>query len=146
MPSDIRSFFGGKPGGTPATSTPAKETKKRGRTRKVVEDDEDEDEGPVTKKASTPKKGKKKDYKDDDPWAELHAKRDKPKGLHDVAEAPPSFKSLPREKFKIRNGAKADVVDVPNAAGSLKRREELSETRRDVIARYREMMGAKRRA
>ncbi|KAM3418805.1 Replication factor C subunit 1 [Cercospora zeina] len=55
MPSDIRSFFGGKPAGTPAEKPkPKEETKKRGRPRKVVEDDEDDDE-PVSKEA-TPKK------------------------------------------------------------------------------------------
>lgn len=77
---------------------------------------------------------------DDDPWAQLKLKRDAPKGLHDVVQAPPTFKAVPKEKFKVRNGAKADVVNVPNAAGSLKRREELSAARREVIERYRSMM------
>jgi replication factor C subunit 1 len=57
MPSDIRSFFGGKPAASAETAIP-KETKeppkKRGRARKVVEDDED-DEEPAPKKA-TPKR------------------------------------------------------------------------------------------
>ena len=75
----------------------------------------------------------------DDPWAVLKTK-DKPRALTDVAPAPPTFKSLPREKFKIRNGAKIDVADVPTKAGSLRRREELAETRKDVIARYRKMV------
>jgi replication factor C subunit 1 len=46
MPSDIRSFFGGKPAGTPAKA-PAKEEKpKRGRAKKtlIVEDSEDDDD------------------------------------------------------------------------------------------------------
>ena len=77
---------------------------------------------------------------DEDPWAQLKLKRDTPKGLHDVVLAPPNFKAVPKEKFKVRNGAKADVVNVPTAAGSLKRREELSAARREVIERYREMM------
>jgi len=76
---------------------------------------------------------------DDDPWAILK-KKDKPRALTDVVQAPPTFKSLPREKFKIRDGAKVDVADVPIKAGSLRRREELAETRKDVIARYRQMM------
>lgn len=84
--------------------------------------------------------GEEKNDKDD-PWAELRAKRDKPKGLHDVAQAPPEFKVIPKEKFKIRNGAKAEVADVPNAAGSLKRREELGAERKNIIERYRAMMG-----
>lgn len=77
---------------------------------------------------------------DDDPWAELKAKREAPKGLHDVAQAPPNLERV-REKFKTKNGAKVQVVDVPNAAGSLKRREELSDARKEVIERYRAMMG-----
>lgn len=77
---------------------------------------------------------------DDDPWAELKARREAPKGLHDVAQAPPNLKKV-REKFKTKNGAKVQVVDVPNAAGSLKRREELSDARKEVIERYRAMMG-----
>lgn len=60
MPSDIRSFFGGKPAGTPAEKPKSKEEpKKRGRSRKVVSDDEDED-GDVAPKKSTPRKSTKK--------------------------------------------------------------------------------------
>jgi hypothetical protein len=82
--------------------------------------------------------GESKDEKDI--WAVLKDKRDKPKGLHDVALAPPTFTVVPREKFKVKNGARADVADVPNAAGSLARREELGTERRNVIERYRAMM------
>ena len=78
---------------------------------------------------------------DDDPWAELNMNRAQPRGLHDVVKAPPTFKAVPREKFKVRNGARVDVSDVPGAAGSLKRREELGRARREVIERYRGMMG-----
>lgn len=78
---------------------------------------------------------------EDDPWEVLKATRDKPKGLHDVALAPPTFKNIPKEKFKVRNGAKVQVADVPNAAGSLKRREELGEARKSIIEQYRQMMG-----
>ena len=77
---------------------------------------------------------------DDDPWAELKTKREAPRGLHDVAQAPPDLKKV-RQKFKVKDGAKVNVVDVPNAAGSLKRREELSDARKEVIERYRAMMG-----
>ena len=47
MPSDIRSFFGGKPTGTPAEKPKPKETAKgkgRGRGRKIVEDEDEDDE------------------------------------------------------------------------------------------------------
>lgn len=79
---------------------------------------------------------------DEDPWAAL--KRDKPRGLMDVVQAPPTFTTLPKEKFKVRVGAKVNVADVPSKAGSLRRREELGSTRREVIERYREMMSVKR--
>ncbi|KAI7340196.1 DNA replication factor C, large subunit [Hortaea werneckii] len=59
MPSDIRSFFGGKPAGTPAEKPKAKEEPKkgRGRPRKIVEDDdEDEELEEVKPKKASPKK------------------------------------------------------------------------------------------
>jgi hypothetical protein len=76
---------------------------------------------------------------DDDPWAVLHKTRDAPKGLHDVVEAPPVFSKLPREVFK---GAK--VGDVPKNAGSLRRREELLQTRKEIISSYRSLMARNR--
>ncbi|KAH0025899.1 hypothetical protein KCU78_g4565, partial [Aureobasidium melanogenum] len=82
--------------------------------------------------------GESKD--DEDIWAVLKTKRDKPKGLHDVAQAPPEFTVIPREKFKVKNGARADVADVPNAAGSLARREELGAERKNIIEQYRALM------
>lgn len=72
----------------------------------------------------------------DDPWAVLKKKAPR---LHDVALAPPVLKP-PKERFKVRNGAKLSVADVPSSAGSLKKREELSEARKEVIERYRAMM------
>jgi replication factor C subunit 1 len=44
MPNDIRSFFGGKPAGTPV-KLPPKEKPKRGRAKKtvIVEDSDDEE-------------------------------------------------------------------------------------------------------
>lgn len=59
MPSDIRSFFGGKPSSAPAEKATPKETKSkgRGRARKVVEDDDDDDVEEVkSAKKATPKK------------------------------------------------------------------------------------------
>ena len=82
------------------------------------------------------------DEDEDDPWAVLKSKREAPKGLHDVVQAPPSMNVVPKEKFKVRNGAKVSVANVPGASGmkSLKQREELSEARKEVIERYRAMM------
>lgn len=83
------------------------------------------------------------DDDDEDPWKVLEERREKPRGLHDVVQAPPTLKVVPREKFKVRNGAKVEVANVPAAAGSLKRREELGDARREVIERYRAMMKGK---
>lgn len=82
--------------------------------------------------------------KDDDPWAELKEKRDRPKGLHDVALAPPQLKAV-KEKFKTvgkgrRDAAVAMVHNVPGAGKSLKQREDLGEERRAIIERYRVLM------
>ena len=82
--------------------------------------------------------GEQKDD-DDDPWAQLKLTRAAPRGLHDVVQAPPTLKPV-REKFKTKNGAIVDVSNTPNASGSLKRREELSAARKEVIERYRAMM------
>jgi hypothetical protein len=114
------------------------------------EEDEEEDENAALWEAHAPAygggKGKNKAKKggkgDDDPWAELKKKRDKPKGIFDVVQAPPQFSKVPKE-FKIKDGARVDVNNVPNS-GSLRRQEMLSETRKDVIARYRAMMQEKR--
>ncbi|KAI9827341.1 MAG: hypothetical protein M1819_006983 [Sarea resinae] len=87
------------------------------------------------------------DDDDDDPWAKL-ARRDttRPTSLHDVVQAPPQFSAVPREKFKVRGvgGAKVDVADVPHAAGSLRRREELGQARRAVVEGYRRLMEGRR--
>lgn len=83
----------------------------------------------------------------EDPWAELEKKRNAPKGLHDVAQAPPEFTVKPKEKFKMRNNARVDVNDVPSAARgekvSLKRREELGVERQNIIEQYRALMAAR---
>jgi len=79
---------------------------------------------------------------EDDPWAVLNARAVKPK-LYDVAQAPPEFKKVPREIFKVKNGAKVDVANVPSAAGSLRAREALGDARKSIIESYRQMMQEK---
>jgi hypothetical protein len=76
---------------------------------------------------------------DDDPWAVLKEKREKPKGIFDVVQAPPTFGKIPREIFK-----ESKAKDVPREAGSLRRREELGQTRADIIKGYRAIMAQKR--
>ena len=97
------------------------------------------------------KKGKRKllvgevDNNSEDEWEALKKKREGRKGLHDVVSAPPEFTRTPREIFKIKNGAGAKVGNVPNAVGSLRKREELGEERKTIIDTYREIMAAKRK-
>lgn len=121
--------------------------------RDLAEIEEDEQEAmwedktaPIPTEAGGKKKGKRKGGVEDDPWAVLKQKREEPKGLNDVAQAPPTFKAIPKEKFKVKNGARVQVADIPNAAGSLKRREELGEERKNIIERYRAMMAEKKGA
>ncbi|KAF1986486.1 hypothetical protein K402DRAFT_463429 [Aulographum hederae CBS 113979] len=83
---------------------------------------------------------------EDDPWAEVNARANplRGSGLHDTVQAPPTLTKPPREKLKVHDGAKVKVGDIPTAAGSLRRREELEVEREGVIARYRRMMEEKR--
>ncbi|KAF2126423.1 hypothetical protein P153DRAFT_388465 [Dothidotthia symphoricarpi CBS 119687] len=101
------------------------------------------------KKAAAKGKKRKKvvgevDNHSEDEWAALERSRVQRKGLHDVVSAPPEFKKIPREIFKVKNGAGAKVGNVPNAAGSLRKREELGEVRKTIIETYRELMAAKK--
>jgi hypothetical protein len=120
----------------------------------LAEAEEDDDEGGVKwkidmeishqkrkKKAKKTKAlGEVDDGDDDDPWAAVNrARNEGPKSLHDVAQAPPQFIKVPKEKFKVR-GARVNIEDVPKASGSLRRREELGEVRRSVVEGYRQMM------
>ncbi|KKK20543.1 hypothetical protein ARAM_005874 [Aspergillus rambellii] len=77
-----------------------------------------------------------------DPWAQLKKKRAAVNPF-DVAQAPPQLKK-PREIFKVRGGAKVDVANVPAAVGSLRRREELANERRNIVEEYRRLMAEKR--
>lgn len=106
------------------------------------------------KKKGKGKKKKKKGRKgedadiddDDDPWAKLNndrARAARPVNPADVVQAPPQL-TKPKEVFKVRGGAKVDVANVPAAAGSLRRREELAEERKSIVEQYRRLMAEKR--
>ncbi|KNG52465.1 hypothetical protein DDE82_006315 [Stemphylium lycopersici] len=104
----------------------------------------------VDGKKKKAKKGKRKlrvgEVADDseDEWEALKKKREERKGLHDIVHAPPTFTKAPREIFKVKNGAGAKVGNIPNSAGSLRKREELGEERQKMIDAYRQMMAAKK--
>ncbi|KAM0435062.1 hypothetical protein ACHAPT_003151 [Fusarium lateritium] len=78
---------------------------------------------------------------DDDPWAELKKKRAEAKvsvSVHDQAQAPPELNKGTSRQLKVGD-ATANVGNIPKAAGSLKRREELQEIRADVVDAYRKI-------
>ena len=89
------------------------------------------------------KKGKWKTGEgEEDPWKELEKKRAeaKQRSLQDVVQAPPPLKKF-RSKFKdVGDGVGVDVGNVPGAVGSLRKREEMGQHRREVIEGYRRMM------
>ncbi|KAI3321980.1 hypothetical protein HD806DRAFT_502452 [Xylariaceae sp. AK1471] len=92
------------------------------------------------------KRKKKAKGDDEDPWAILRKKRGEARpGLHDVVLAPPEFTATPSQQLLVR-GAAVQVNDIPKAAGSLKRREELQAARNDIVAAYRRKMSEKRLA
>jgi antitoxin (DNA-binding transcriptional repressor) of toxin-antitoxin stability system len=102
-----------------------------------------------TKKAKKQKRKKlvgEVDNGSEDEWEALKKKRGERKGLHDIVHAPPTFSKVPREIFKVRDGAGAKVGNVPNSAGSLRKREELAEERKTIIDTYRELMAKKKAA
>lgn len=77
-----------------------------------------------------------------DPWAVLRKKREDiegPRDINSVVLAPPTFSRLPKEKFKVR-GAAVEINNVPKASGSLRRREELGQQRKNIVEGYRAMM------
>jgi hypothetical protein len=83
------------------------------------------------------KKARRRRQDDDDPWAELKRRRAETKvKLHDVAQAPPELNKSTSRQLKVA-GAAVDVDNIPKAAGSLRRREELQSTRKDVVEAYR---------
>ncbi|KAK2812998.1 hypothetical protein FQN50_001020 [Emmonsiellopsis sp. PD_5] len=88
------------------------------------------------------------DGDDDDPWAKLNQKAKAVRAINPLeqVQAPPMQLVKPKEKFKVRGmgGAKVNVVDIPAAAGSLRRREELAGQRQSIVDEYRRIMAEKR--
>ncbi|GAB7362498.1 hypothetical protein MBLNU230_g2819t1 [Neophaeotheca triangularis] len=138
MPSDIRSFFGGKPAGTPAEKPKEPEKpNKRGRARKVV--DEDDEDEPAPKKA-TPKKTAKKEQTpelEETTTADYFGKGSKPKRSEVLKKGKPASdettkstpkkgtskakesKTTPSERSSARkkattNYAELDINDFPD--------------------------------
>lgn len=129
--------------------------------RELAEEDEDEQallwedktaDLAAASSSKKKKKGKNKkkllvgeiDNNSEDEFEALKRKRESRKGLHDVVSAPPEFTKVPREIFKVKNGAGAKVGNVPKDVGSLRKREEVAEERRTIIDTYRAMMAAKK--
>lgn len=126
------------------------EEKRKEREEEARDLEEEEDEAPDYWGSKDGRRSKRQRRQGDtgaavdDPWEKLKDAREKPKGVFDVVQEPPTFTRLPTEKFKVKQGARVDVVDVPNAAGSLRKREELGDTRKSLIESYRRMMESRR--
>ena len=133
----------------------AKRKEKAEEEREELEDEELEEKkgsgGHRSIAIGRKRKGRGLGSNDEDPWAAVGRNRDVQAGngkgtsgglvgLHDVVQAPPQFSKVPREKFRVTNGAKVDVLNVPASAGSLRVREELGKARRSVVEGYRQMM------
>ena len=99
---------------------------------------------PMSFNANGAKKGKR-GHMDEDPWQHLKSTRRQATGLNDVVQVPPDFKKMPTQRFKVKNNARVEVANVPNAAGSLRRREELGESRQNIIDNYRKLMKERRK-
>lgn len=86
------------------------------------------------------KKGKAhRDSLDDDPWLQLKTKRGQASaGLHDVAQEPPELHKKQTRLLSVRNAA-VDVGSAPKSAGSLRQREEVEKTRKQVVDAYRQI-------
>lgn len=85
------------------------------------------------------KKKKRKQGKEEDPWAVLVKKRaEAKKGLHDVVQAPPELHKEKTRHLKVGD-ASVQVGNIPKASGSLRRREELQAERDDVLEAYRKI-------
>ena len=124
------------------------EARRKARREEEVEELEDErEERGETGLWADNKRGKKRKNALDgeDPWKALEKTRAeaKQKNLQDVVQAPPQLKKV-KSKFKdVGGGVGVDVGNVPGSVGSLRKREEMGEARREVIEGYRRMMGRK---
>lgn len=129
--------------------------------RELAEEEEEDDEvkdlwedrtADISNGKKKNKKGKKRkvlvvgevDDGQADEWEALRKKREERKGLHDVVQAPPAFAKVPREVFKVKEGARVEVGNVPGRVGSLRRREEVGRERMGIIETYRKLMAQKR--
>ncbi|KAI5461062.1 hypothetical protein BGZ63DRAFT_384860 [Mariannaea sp. PMI_226] len=123
--------------------------KKEEELEEAAERELDDDTGGMTalaqaelEEATSNRKKKKKggrDADDDDPWLQLKKKRAEAKvGLHDTAQAPPELNKNLSKRLQV-GGAAVDVENIPKAAGSLRRREELQGVRADVVDAYRKI-------
>ena len=124
-----------------------RETEKRRKDKQQEEmdelDDEREEQGLLlwNEVEDSGRRRKRKSAEDEDPWKALAKSRTetKQRNLRDVVQAPPQLNKKVQSRFKEvgGGGVGVDVENVPGSAGSLRRREELSEARREVIEGYR---------
>ena len=115
--------------------------------RKEKLQDMEEDQLPFqTPTKRTKKSGKQDRTEPKDIWANVGKGRPSSVssglvGLHDVVEAPPQLHVAKKDKPRSERDGHNLTSDVPNAAGSLRRRELLGEERNSIIETYRNLMG-----
>lgn len=100
-------------------------------------DDKDEDSNGIDREGKRCRQGRSSLH--DDPWLELKKQRAETKiGLHEVALAPPKLHKMTTKLLRV-GSATVNVHNVPRAAGSLRRREELQVEREHIVAAYRKL-------
>ncbi|KAK6439217.1 DNA replication factor C complex subunit Rfc1 [Oleoguttula sp. CCFEE 5521] len=119
MPSDIRSFFGGKPAAAAPEPPKEKETKKRGRARKVVDDDDEDEPSPKKPAASKKKQAEPEPELEETTAGDFFGKDSKPK--RSAATARPKTRGKPTADDAVpqvvvtRHGS---AKGTPNGKGS----------------------------
>ena len=97
--------------------------------------------GRVTRKKKGKGRSASNAQDEEDIWDPVRlARNEAPRTLHDVVKAPPKFLTVPKNSFRTANGARVNIGEVPKAAGSLRRREQLGLARREVLDSYRKIM------
>lgn len=140
MPSDIRSFFGGKPAASPPRKV-AKEAdkgKKRGRPRKVVDDEDDED-APVSKLKVTPKKVNKEPSPEpelEETTASDYFGKGKKPSRSEAARPKTRGKPAPEDGDKKTNGTRATPKKGAQSNGTASARSSARKTKKTSYADF----------
>ena len=140
MPSNIRSFFGGKPAASPPkkATKDADKGKKRGRPRKVVDDDDEDEDAPVSKLKVTPKKKKEPSLEpelEETTASDYFGKGKKP-SRSEAARPKTRGKPAAEDDGKKANGTKATPKKSAQANGGASARSSARKTKKASYAEF----------